>query len=147
MPKAKDFFTPAQAEQIVAAIREAETATSGEIRVHLEEHCKEDPLARAIELFGSLGMNATEQRNGVLFYLAIADHKFAIYGDEGINTKVPPDFWQSTRDLMQGHFKAGRFTEGLSAGILLAGQQLKTYFPYQQNDTNELNDQISYRHD
>ncbi len=147
MPKAKDFFTEAEREQIVQAIRDAEKATSGEIRVHLEEHCKGEALERAIELFAELKMDATEQHNGVIFYLAVADHKFAIYGGAGINEKVPADFWQHTRDLMQTHFKAGRFAQGLSEGILLAGQQLKAFFPYHDEDTNELNDDISYKHD
>lgn len=148
MPKAKDFFTAAESEQIVQAIRDAEKSTSGEIRVHLEERCKVgDPLKRAIELFGKLKMHATEQRNGVIFYLAVEDKKFAIYGDKGINEKVPADFWQQTRDLMQSHFKEGRFTQGLSEGILLAGVQLKAYFPYQSDDINELDDEISYHND
>lgn len=148
MPKAKDFFTAAESEQIVQAIRDAEKSTSGEIRVHLEERCKGgDPLKRAIEMFGKLKMHATEQRNGVIFYLAVEDKKFAIYGDKGINEKVPADFWQQTRDLMQGHFKEGRFTQGLSEGVLMAGTQLKAYFPYQSDDINELDDEISYHND
>ncbi len=147
MPKAKDFFTAAESEQIVQAIRDAEKSTSGEIRVHLEEHCKGEPLNRATELFAKLKMQATAQRNGVIFYLAVEDKKFAIYGDKGINEKVPADFWQQTRDLMQGHFKAGRFAQGLSEGIVLAGIQLKAYFPYQKDDVNELDDEISYHND
>jgi uncharacterized membrane protein len=147
MPKAKDFFTTADQEQIIQAIREAEKETSGEIRVHLEEYCKEEPVARAAELFAELKMTATAQRNGVLFYLALADHKFAIYGDTGINEKVPEHFWEDIRDLMQDHFKAGRFTQGLSEGIVLAGQQLKAHFPYHKDDKNELDDSISYRND
>ncbi len=147
MPKAKEFFTAAESEQIVQAIRDAEKSTSGEIRVHLEERCKGEPLKRATELFAKLKMQATEQRNGVIFYLAVEDKKFAIYGDKGINEKVPADFWQQTRDLMQGHFKEGRFTQGLSEGVLLAGIQLKAYFPYQKDDVNELDDNISYQND
>jgi uncharacterized membrane protein len=147
MPKAKDFFTAAEQEQIVQAIRDAEQQTSGEIRVHLEERCKEEPVQRAKELFGELKMEATELRNGVLFYLAVADHKFAIYGGAGINEKVPDHFWEDVRDLMLGHFKAHRFAQGLSEGILLAGQQLKAHFPYNKDDANELDDSISFRHD
>lgn len=147
MPKAKDFFTVAESEQIVQAIRDAEKATSGEIRVHLEEKCKGDALKRAIELFHILKMDATELHNGVVIYLAVEDKKFAIYGGKGINEKVPANFWQQTRDVMQAHFKEGRFAQGLSEGILQAGQQLKTYFPYQNEDANELDDNISYHHD
>jgi uncharacterized membrane protein len=147
MPKAKDFFTVAESEQIVQAIRDAEKATSGEIRVHLEEKCKGDALERAIALFDILKMDVTELHNGVIIYLAVEDKKFAIYGGKGINEKVPANFWQQTRDVMQAHFKEGRFAQGLSEGILQAGQQLKTYFPYQKEDANELDDNISYHHD
>jgi uncharacterized membrane protein len=147
MPKAKDFFTVAESEQIVQAIRDAEKATSGEIRVHLEEKCKGDALNRAIALFDILKMDVTELHNGVIIYLAVEDKKFAIYGGKGINEKVPANFWQQTRDVMQAHFKEGRFAQGLSESILQAGQQLKTYFPYQKEDANELDDNISYHHD
>jgi uncharacterized membrane protein len=147
MPKAKDFFTVAESEEIVQAIRDAEKATSGEIRVHLEEKCKGDALERAIALFDILKMDVTELHNGVIIYLAVEDKKFAIYGGKGINEKVPANFWQQTRDVMQAHFKEGRFAQGLSEGILQAGQQLKTYFPYQKEDANELDDNISYHHD
>lgn len=89
-------------------------------------------------------MANTALRNGVLIYLAITDHRFAIIGDKGINEKVSDHFWADTRDIMQKKFKEQKFTEGLVEGILKAGEQLKTYFPYSKNDTNELNDQISF---
>jgi uncharacterized membrane protein len=57
---------------------------------------------------------------------------------------VPVDFWESTKDLMISHFKQGNFAEGLSKGILLAGEQLKKHFPYQKDDKNELTDEISF---
>ena len=139
-------FTPDQQQRIVDAIRQAETATSGEIRVHVEPKCSTaDPVQRAIEVFARLGMHQTKARNGVLFYLAHADRKFAILGDQGINEKVPADFWQSTKDLLRSYFVKGEYAEGLSLGIERAGQQLRQYFPYDGvTDTNELADDISF---
>ncbi|MGE0562836.1 MAG: TPM domain-containing protein [Flavobacteriales bacterium] len=140
----KDLFTAEQKQQIVAAIREAEKNTSGEIRVHIDKKCKEDVLDRAAYMFDALNMQRTVLRNGVLIYLATEDRQFAILGDAGINQKVPVGFWDEVKDLMISNFKQGKFTEGLSEGIKLAGEQLKKHFPYQSNDKNELSDDISF---
>jgi uncharacterized membrane protein len=142
--KASSFFNKEQQAQILAAVKEAELATSGEVRVHIETNCNEDVLDRAAWIFGKLGMNKTAERNGVLFYLAVEDKKFAVIGDAGINAKVPEGFWNDTKDLLTKNFREGRFTEGLSEGIILAGKQLKTHFPHQKNDVNELPDEISF---
>ncbi len=139
------FLSASEQEQILEAIRQAELATSGEIRVHIEGKSLEpDVIERAKEVFAELGMNRTELKNGVLFYLAYEDRKFAVIGDKGINERVPDDFWNSTRDLMRSHFSKQEFALGLSKGIEKAGQQLKTYFPRQDDDINELSDDISF---
>jgi uncharacterized membrane protein len=88
-------------------------------------------------------MHKTELRNGVLFYLAVTDKKFAILGDKGINEKVPENFWDNIKELMLDHFKKQQFTEGLCKGIEMAGEKLKTHFPLQSNDKNELTNEIS----
>jgi uncharacterized membrane protein len=142
--KASSFFTKEQQAQILASVKEAEEETSGEIRVHIETKCRMDVLDRASWVFGKLGMHKTAERNGVLFYLAVSDKKFAIIGDAGINAKVPAGFWDNISDLLQKNFKAGKFTEGLSEGIVLAGEQLKTHFPHREDDVNELSDEISF---
>jgi uncharacterized membrane protein len=140
-----DFFTSEQKKQILKEISEAELDTSGEIRVHIENHCKSsDAMVRGVELFHRLHMNKTAQRNGVLFYLAVKDKKFAIVGDEGINNKLPADFWDVIKTEMSTSFKEGRFTEGLCKAIDQAGKQLKSHFPYQKDDKNELSDEISF---
>jgi uncharacterized membrane protein len=141
---AKESFSTAQQAAIVQAIKEAELNTSGEVRVHLQNRCREDVLDHAAFIFEKLEMHKTELRNGVLFYLAIKDHKFAILGDAGINAKVPEGFWDNIKDTMKQHFVAGEFTEGLAKGIEMAGQQLKAHFPYQSDDVNELSDEISF---
>ncbi len=142
--KASSFFTKEQQARILASVREAEMATSGEIRVHIETSCTEDVLDRASWVFKKLGMHKITERNGVLFYLAVSDRKFAIIGDAGINAKVPAGFWDEISTLLQKNFREGKFTEGLAEGIVLAGKQLKTHFPYSKNDVNELSDEISF---
>jgi len=142
--KASTFFTKEQQAQILAAVKEAENETSGEIRVHIETFCNEDVLDRAAWIFRKLRMNNTAERNGVLFYLAISDKKFAVIGDAGINSKVPAGFWDDVKDLLQTKFREGKFTEGLSEGIILAGTHLKKHFPHKKDDINELPDEISF---
>ncbi len=138
------YFTEENKLQIANAIRAAETNTSGEIRVHIERHCREDVLDRAAFWFEKLEMHKTELRNGVLFYLAIEDHKFAILGDAGINQKVAADFWNETNGIVMSKLKDGAFADGLSAGIIRAGEQLKSHFPFKSGDVNELSNEISF---
>ncbi len=138
------FFSKQEKEEIKAAVKEAELSTSGEIRVHIDNHCKEDVMDRSAWWFSRLDMQKTEQRNGVLFYLAVKDHKFAILGDAGINAVTGDDFWDHIKEKMLGHFSEGSFAEGLREGILMAGQALKEHFPYQDGDINELSDDISF---
>lgn len=138
------YFTEENKLQITNAVRVAETNTSGEIRVHIEKHCKDDVLDRAAYIFEKLEMHKTNLRNGVLFYLAFDDRKFAILGDAGINQKVPENFWDKIKETVLEEFKQGNFAEGLSKGIIMAGEQLKIHFPYQKDDANELSDEISF---
>lgn len=140
----QEQFTAEQKTFVVNAIKQAELNTSGEIRVHIESKSKESVLDRAADVFAMLKMHLTEQRNGVLFYLATGDKQFAILGDAGINEKVPNDFWETIKDMMQQHFKNGEFALGLAKGIEMAGEKLKEFFPYQSDDVNELPDEISF---
>ncbi len=142
--KASSFFTSQEKNQIVEAIKTAEHESSGEIRVHLEVRCKGDVLDRASKIFARLKMHKTHLRHGILFYLAIEDKKFAIIGDVGIHNVVPPDFWNNVKDAMQKYFIQSKFTDGLVHGILLAGEKLKTFFPHQADEANELSDDISF---
>ncbi len=141
----KDLFTKEQQAQIEAAIKQAETDTSGEIRVHIERHIEEDVLDHAAFIFEQLEMHKTKLRNGVLFLVVVEDRQLAIIGDAGINAKVKEGFWDEIRDHMVSLFKQGRYTEGLSEGILMAGKALKEHFPYdKKSDKNELSDEISF---
>ena len=141
---AANFFSAADKNLIREAIGEAEMNTSGEIRVHIDNYCREEVMDRAAWWFGKLNMQRTAQRNGVLFYLAVKDRKFAILGDAGINARVPDDFWDHIKDTMLTAFLEGRFAEGLSQGIRMAGEALKEHFPHQSDDVNELPDEISF---
>ena len=138
-----DFLTPEEEKEIVNAIVSAEKNTSGEIRIHIENHTEKPPLERAQEVFHQLGMDATITRNGVLFYVGVKDHSFAVIGDEGIDKVVENDFWDCTKDIVISHFKEKKFKDGLVAGILRAGERLKQYFPYTSDDENELSNEIS----
>jgi uncharacterized membrane protein len=129
---------------IVDAIKEAELIISGEIRVHIEIHCKKDTLDWATEVFAALKMHETELRNGVLFYLAVKEQKFAILGDIGVNHVVEEGFWKSIKDAIVVDFEEGNIAKGLAKGILMAGEKLKYNFPYQEDDVNELPDEISF---
>ena len=140
----ESFFSKEEKKQITDAIGVAEHDTSGEIRLHVEGRCKIDVLDRAAYVFEKLEMHQTAQRNGVLFYLAVYDRKFAILGDGGINKVVPANFWDDIKVMMLDYFKDGKFAEGISKGILMAGQHLKANFPYQDDDVNELSDEISF---
>ncbi len=131
-------------EKIKHSIEWAEKATSGEVRVCIEKKCTKDAFERAIECFFDLKMQETKLKNGVLIYVAMEDHKFAIIGDSGINEVIPDGFWDSTKLLMLEKFKTDEIAEGISLGIIEAGKQLKKYFPYQSDDINELPDDIVF---
>jgi uncharacterized membrane protein len=138
------FLSKDDEQRIMAAIREAETNTSGEIRVHMQPRCKGATIDVAKRRFERLGMTKTELRNGVLFFVAAKDKQFAVLGDKGIDAVTPPDFWDSIVATVTEHFREGRVADGLCEGILMAGKALKEFFPYQSDDLNELNDEISY---
>ncbi len=139
------LFNEEEQEQVKLAIQAAEFQTSGEIRVFVESTCKgKDVFDRAVEQFHALKMHETALRNGVLIYLAVEDKKFAIIGDQGINDKVPPNFWDSTKEKMLTYFVKNEMADGLKEGIAMVGEQLKAYFPYQNNDKNELPDEIAF---
>lgn len=140
-------LTDQEQEKIKQAIEWAEKATSGEIRVCVEKKCDKDAYERAIQCFFDLKMELTALRNGVLVYVALADKKFAIIGDSGINQVVPNDFWDSTKKLMIEQFKKNEIVEGITVGIIEAGKQLKKYFPHQADDINELPDDIVFLKD
>ena len=133
------------------AVRQAEAATSAEIRVHLERRVhhlplrRPDALRRARRVFAHLGMHLTAERHGVLIYLAVEDRKLAIVGDEGIHRHVGDAYWETVRDLMIARLREGRALEAVVAGVAEVGRVLARHFPRRPDDDNELSDQISIR--
>ena len=138
-----EFLSQADEIEVIKAIEQAEAMTSGEIRVHIEKHTDLTCLERAKEVFCELKMHETELKNGVLFYVGVEDHTFAILGDEGIDEVVETDFWECTKDIVIEQFKVGNFKQGLINGILRAGERLQTYFPKTDQNPNELSNEIS----
>lgn len=137
------FLTTIEEQEVVAAIREAEQQTSGEIRVHIENTSKGNIETRALEVFSILKMHKTELHNAILIYVAVKDKAFAIFGDKGIHRVVSDSFWDDTRNAILKHFKNGNYKQALVDGVLLAGQQLKDYYPITLNDRDELTNTIS----
>ncbi|MGI4833684.1 MAG: TPM domain-containing protein [Janthinobacterium lividum] len=142
-------LTAAQEAALVAAIKEAELRTSGEIRLHIEDRCPTpEPLDRAAQVFAELKMHQTKLRNGVLFYLAWQTRQFAVIGDAGINSAVPDEFWEAVKETILDDFRQEKYVVGLDHGIRLVGEQLRQFYPYDAaTDVNELPDDISYGDD
>lgn len=138
------FLTDKQEENIIKAIAEAENRTSGEVRIHIEHHCKRDPLERAARIFHELGMDQTELENGVLIYIATEDHKASVYAGKGIHKQVEDGFWSDVLNILLEHFKKEEFEVGIVEAVRKVGHKLKELFPYHQEDVNELSDEISY---
>jgi len=140
---ARDGFGPAEEARIVAAIREAESRTSGEIRVRIERACPGDPLETARRRFASLRMNRTAERNGVLLFLSSTDRKLAVVGDEGIHAHVGAEFWSGLLDRLAARLRAGEAGAGVEEAVLAVGAKLAERFPPVPGDVNELPDAIS----
>ena len=138
----RSILSEEQEQSLVDDITSAELQTSGEIRIHLEKSTN-DAQARARELFGKLKMHETAEKNGVLFYLAVESRKLAIWAGEGIDKKVPKNFWQDIVDVIIREFKKEHFSEGLITGVQAAGKALGDYFPRQEDDVDELSNEIS----
>ncbi len=131
---------------MVKAIRQAEKSTSGEVRVFVESRCAwMDAMDRAAELFFSLKMDQTEQRNGTLVYVALKDRQLAVFGDEGIHKKVGTEYWNRLVADMLRDFKGEQYGKGIAECVIQIGNALQTYFPYNSDtDRNELPDEIVF---
>lgn len=137
------FIFRLDAKKLSAAIAEAESRTSGEIRIFITHKKCPDPMAAAAEQFDKLGMGATQERNGVLLFIAPRSRNFAILGDQGIHEKCGPEFWQQLAAAMSAAFKGGRLTEGLVQAVEKAGELLTQHFPRKEDDRNELPDEVA----
>jgi uncharacterized membrane protein len=125
----KHFASHLHHDSVVAAIREAEHKTTGEIQVSISPKHVDDPVATAQAEFLRLGMNKSPERNGVLIFVAPRAHKFAVIGDEGVHKKCGDVFWQELAKAMTGYFRKSEFTEGIIHGVQKAGELLAEHFP------------------
>jgi uncharacterized membrane protein len=144
--KKKSFFNTEEKQQIVEAIQQAEKKTSGEIRVFVESKCRYmNALDRATEIFAKEKMYATVDRNAVLLYVAIKDRQLAIFGDEGIHSRVGDEYWSEAVKNMISHFNKENFVQGIRECVLEVGEALVKHFPYNKDsDKNELPDDIMF---
>ncbi|MFM9007886.1 MAG: TPM domain-containing protein [Bacteroidota bacterium] len=138
--RAPDFFSAGDRQRIADSVSAAESLTSSEIRVFIDDKCKGDPVEKAAWVFQKLGMEKTRDRNAVLLYLAMEDHCFAVFGDTGVYERLGQTYWDDLGLKMQAEFRAGRFTDGIIAGLSELGMRLRDHFPKKQDDTNELPD-------
>ena len=142
------LFSDADLDAIAAAVAAAERETSGEIRVHLERRLPPgvpggDALTRATDIFTRLGMHTTDERNGVLIYLAVDDHKLALAGDAGVHARVGDEYWQRIRDAMVERLRRGEPRDAVVHAVTEVGQVLGRFFPRRPDDRNELSDRVS----
>lgn len=141
--QAKEFIQQMEDQAVIAAIREAESCTSGEIRVVVSSRSSVDPRNDAFAAFARLGMNQTAERNGVLIFLAPVSRNFAIVGDMGIHRCSGEVFWQDAADDLGKGLHEGRFTDALATVIRTLGVQLAVHFPRRPDDRNELADEVA----
>jgi uncharacterized membrane protein len=139
----KQFLSQLDHDRIIAAIRESEKSTSGQIRVHVTRRRPADLEARAQRRFEKLGMTQTRHRNGVLIYIAPNLRRFQILGDTGVHEKCGDDFWKETAREIEEQFRRGAFTDGILRGVEKVGQVLAEHFPRDAGDTNELPDEVT----
>jgi uncharacterized membrane protein len=141
--RTKKFLSQLEHDQIVNAIRTAESKTSGEIRVYIQRgKLNADPLISAQKKFHRLRMHKTTERNAVLIFVAPRAHKFAVVGDEAIHEKCSEEFWQRVVYGMRGHFRNENFSRAIIEGIEEVGRLLAAHFPQIHKDTNELPDDV-----
>jgi uncharacterized membrane protein len=125
----KAFLAGLDTAAIEAAIKGAERATTGEIRVAVLPHVR-GGLAKAVEPAAqTFGMTGTKDRNGILILVDPSRRTFLVWGDTAIHERVEPGFWTDVAAAIEERFRAGDFTGGLVRGIETAGRALATHFP------------------
>ena len=140
--RTKEFLSKLEHDPIVAAIREAESKTSGQIRVFIQRgKLSVDPLIAAQKKFHRLGMHKTSERNAVLIFVAPRAHKFAVVGDQAIHEKCGEQFWQRLVNGMREHFGNEKFSHALVEAIEEAGKALASHFP-KRSTSSALPDEI-----
>lgn len=138
------YLTGGDMDLVAEAVAEAEARTSGEIHVHLAGPINtRDPLVLARRKFFELELDKTKRRNGVIIFLSEFDHRFAIWGDEGIHKAAGQELWDHAAAALQARLKEGDHAQGLVDCVRLVGDALSKLFPKEGPDANELPDRPS----
>jgi uncharacterized membrane protein len=141
--RTQEFLSNLEHDRIVQAIRNAESKTSGEIRVLVQRgKLNSDPFVAAQKSFHRLGMHKTRERNAVLIFVAPRVHKFAVIGDKAIHEKCGDQFWQRVVEKMRTHFQNEKFSDALVEAVEEISEALASDFPRTREDTNELPDDV-----
>ena len=136
-------------DRLARRVGASERRHSGEIRICVEaglpmSYLWRDarPRDRAITLFGKLRVWDTEDNNGVLIYLLLAEHAIEIVADRGIDARVSDDQWAAMAQRMGAAFRERRFEDGLTQALEEVSALLVEHFPLAegQADRNELPD-------
>jgi uncharacterized membrane protein len=139
---------PEQAfDAIQQAIERSERTHRGEVRFAVEAALDLFDLLRgmtaherAVQVFSQLGVWDTEENNGVLVYLLLADHDFELVADRGLHRLVGAEGWEPIARRMEAAFRAGDFQRGIVEGIEAVGEVLARHYPRREGDRNELPD-------
>jgi uncharacterized membrane protein len=129
--------------RVVAAITGAEQGNRGEVRVHVEERCRGDALARARAVFAELGMARTQESTGVLLYLAPNERKAAVFAGAGIHGAAGEGFWREVIDAVAKGYAGGTPVDGLEAALERIGAILREHAPGEDRAGNELPDAVT----
>ncbi len=140
----KHFLSPEERLLIETAVSVAEKKTSAEIKVVIARYCWRDIHEKAIKIFSKYELHKTEQRNCVLILLVLANREFLIFGDKGIHEKAGQELWDDARDKMRELFRQDKFGDGLAVGVETVGQKLIQFFPYEEDDRNEISNEVAY---
>jgi uncharacterized membrane protein len=144
--KTTSFLNALDDAKIVSAIAEAESRTSGEIRVYVSDKEISDAVKEAEKQFSRLGMHRTERQNGVLIFFAPKSQNFAVIGDAGIHRQCGEAFWQEVAVAMEESLKEQHFTDAILKAVGRVGHALAAHFPREKADRNELPDRIAGDH-
>ncbi len=141
------MFTPQTLIAIEQAIKESESAHVAEIRFVVEGALDGSPLfmgqtarERAIDVFAQQRIWDTENNNGLLIYLLLADRDVEIVADRGIHAKVGLEEWEKICRTMETAFKQAQYERGVVCGVYAVTQHLIKHFPASGAGQNELPD-------
>ena len=140
----EQFLDSSEKEIVEEAVKNAEGATSAELKLVIVRHCWGKIQEKAARIFRKNGLHRTKEKNCVMIMLVLANREFLIHGDEGIHKHVGQGFWDETRSMMLEHFKNDEFGKGLASGIESIGAKLTEFYPYTEDDTNEVSNEIAY---